>query len=396
MNSPFFFSGELPASKSMLMRLLMITSYARGSCPVLGTSSCDDVIAMRRGLRALSRAEPADCGASAATLRFLALKAARMKGRHVLVGTSRLFDRPHEQLVTILDQLGVKASLVSGHQSFLVVESDGWQMPRAPLRINAENSSQFASAMLLNAWDLPFSLELTISERMVSGGYFEMTKTLVERAGMKVECEGDRKLYIEKNQHVLPKTYETEIDIDCAFAVAALAAVSGKAEIRHFPRVSIQPDANFVDHLMKLGCSVSFLNGTCVVRKAENLQPLTANLVETPDLFPILATLCACAEGRSHLTGAPQLVHKESNRVKKIEELLRLMGRETTIEEGGIVVEEKNGSVSPTPTFFSPDEDHRMAIAAAVVKRAGYPIDIGTPQVVNKSFPGFWSILEGS
>ena len=103
----------------------------------------------------------------------------------------------------------------------------------------------------------------------------------------------------------------------------------------------------------------------------------------------MLAALCALAEGDSELYGAPQLVHKESDRIARTAELLRVTGRTLTPLEDGLRV---GGVLQKTRerSVFNPDRDHRLAMAAGVLKLAGIPIHIENPEVVNKSFAGFW------
>ncbi|MCB0351832.1 MAG: 3-phosphoshikimate 1-carboxyvinyltransferase, partial [Bdellovibrionales bacterium] len=78
----FNFSGELPASKSIMNRALIAGSY-NPNLKILGDSNCDDVRLMKNGLRSLVTGQPIDCGHAGTVLRFLALRASRIPGRHV-------------------------------------------------------------------------------------------------------------------------------------------------------------------------------------------------------------------------------------------------------------------------------------------------------------------------
>ena len=109
---PFRFEGTLPASKSILNRLLVIQSLGDPAhVHVDGASDSDDVGHLRQGLAALHAGQPMDCGAAGTVLRFLALRAARKPGRHVLTGTPRLLARPMAPLQDVLGQLHATATI---------------------------------------------------------------------------------------------------------------------------------------------------------------------------------------------------------------------------------------------------------------------------------------------
>ena len=108
-------------------------------------------------------------------------------------------------------------------------------------------------------------------------------------------------------------------------------------------------------------------------------------------LSPRLAVLCAFASGISELTGTGQLKFKESDRFGKTRELLDLIGVKTEILADGIRIFGGSSKVSCDENIvFDPDQDHRMAMAAALIKLKGYKLSILQPEVVNKSYPSFW------
>ncbi|MBI4126522.1 MAG: 3-phosphoshikimate 1-carboxyvinyltransferase [Deltaproteobacteria bacterium] len=392
MNGSFSFHGTIPAAKAMLNRFLLMSSHARGNFQIEGDSRCDDVLRMREGLDALRAHQPINGGEAAAVFRFLALKAARLPGRHLLMGSSRLLNRPHAPLISILEQLGCTATITHGHQSVLMIESDGWRRPKGPLKIDASFSSQFASAVILNAWELSYPVELYLTPAPVSAGYLDLTIQLARTCGMRVSRLDDDRIWIHENNRVRSGTYRAEIDLSSAFAVAALAAIAGRADISDFPQESLQPDRIFPDLLTRLGAHVQIQEGTLRIQKGTYLTSIESSLGSTPDLFPVLAVLAALADGESLLHGAPQLVYKESNRIEKVSELIRLMGREVTLRDDGLVIHGCITNRKLLPIGFDPADDHRLAFAAAVARRAGCPITLTHPEVVNKSFPEFWDI----
>ncbi|MEK7357002.1 MAG: 3-phosphoshikimate 1-carboxyvinyltransferase, partial [Bdellovibrionota bacterium] len=222
-----------------------------------------------------------------------------------------------------------------------------------------------------------------------------MTIELVARAGMTIENLTNGAFRIQKNSQVKATRLESEIDLSSAFSVAALAAMTcGKVEILNWPVKSLQPDRAFAAILDSMGCRVS-MDSSLVVERApgEHLRPITQDLKHCPDLFPVLAVLCAFAEGTSRLSGAPHLAAKESDRIAKTAELVKALGRKARAIDGGLEIDGRVGPAAK-PFRYDTDHDHRLAMAAAVTRAAGAEIELTDENVVNKSFPGFWIVYD--
>lgn len=387
---PFKFEGALPASKSILNRLLVIGSFADpGTFHIDGDSAADDVQHMRDGLDRMRARAEVDCGAAGAVLRFLALRASRMPGRHDLRGTRHLLRRPLKPLVEILQQLGAEVSQTEGTSPGLVIHAPrAWHLDN-PIVTDLSVSSQFASGLLLSAWDLPEPLVIKFAGEPVSRGYLDMTIALARRAGLSIRSL-PRGLAIAPGRRVKPGRHRAEIDLSSAFAVAAAALVSGEAVIKRFPVKSLQPDRVFVDVLEAMGAPVRLTGSVLHVERTERLRPVDWDLKDCPDLFPVLSVLCGLAEGKSRLFGAPHLSRKESNRIAKSADLLRRMQRPVEELPDGLAIEGGGFRLHNQGFEFSPAKDHRLAMAAAVARKAGFPMRIKDRGVVAKSFPGFW------
>ena len=230
-----------------------------------------------------------------------------------------------------------------------------------------------------------------------------MTLELLKQAGMQIRSEptqdgsGDTIYVIPAHSEVTAKEISTEPDASSAFAIAATGvARAGLVEIESWPELSLQSDAVFPGLLTQMGCTSSSKNGWLQVdcRERTLLKPIDFNLLDAPDLFPVLAVLCSIAEGRSRLFGAPHLAHKESNRIAKTAELVKALGRKVKILPDGLEIEGRSELKFPPSFRYSTDHDHRLAMAAAVARSAGAEIEIQEPKVVDKSFPGFWRAIE--
>lgn len=381
----FNFEGSLSSSKSIMNRALIIASYSP-TLKIIGDSNCDDVQYMRQGIKNMFAGQSIDCGHAGTVLRFLALRASRMLGHHVLYGSERLFSRPQEDLLPIFGQLGVDA-VFRGNE--LHIQSHGWRLAVDGLQVNTQRSSQFASSLVLNSWNIKFPLHFHIPRDMVSEGYFQMTLSLVRQLGMRIDENGSE-FFIPANQSVKASEYLAEVDLSSAFAVAAIATVAGHARIQNFPYKSLQPDAVFVKILKDMGVDLSLKDNELKVSKSQNLNGIKVNLVSSPDLFPILGVLCALAQTPSEISGLGHLKYKESSRLVKTKELIEILGAKVVASSDSVQITPAARRIELLNTVvFDVDQDHRMAMATNVAKWAGFPIQSSDMKVVEKSFPEF-------
>lgn len=386
--SEFRFQGEMPGSKSVFNRALIVKSYFP-ELNLKGFSECDDVRYMRNGLIRINNHSHIDCGEGGTTFRFMTLRASRQAGVHILEGSKRLMARPQKGLLDLLKQLGVQAQIESCE---LKLKSSGWQRPSAAIKVDTSESSQYASALALNAWLLDFDLEFELVGDKVSESYFLLTLEMLKSLGMQVEKK--ESLYvIPKGQKPRHFNLIVEADLSSAFTMAAAAALAGDTVIENFPIKSSQPDLAFLEIFKKMQIDFSLKENRLHVQKSPSLRAVEWNLIQSPDLFPVLAVLCSWGDGVSKLHGAPHLTKKESNRIGKVAELLNLLKIQNEVLSDGMIIFGSSQQAMTKNVIFNPDKDHRMVMAAALMKLKGHDIHIEEPEVINKSFPEFWSMI---
>lgn len=388
----FKFEGTLPCSKSLMNRALILKSYFP-HLKILGESSSSDVHFLKKALSDINTTREFQLGEGGTSFRFFALRVSREIGEFDLHLSKRLAERPSQELVDVLKQVGVQAKMIGN--TFHIV-SRGWNWNQNEiLRVNSEKSSQFASALLLNCWNLPQDLIFETQAEMGSESYFIMTQKLAQSLGLVIEVTSDRNknfLRIPAGQDIRVQNLKVEPDMSSAFTLACAAALAGEFTLIDFPIQSLQPDVFGLELLRQMGALVEM--GTALhVRRTQKLTAVQADLKNSPDLFPCLAAVCAFADGVSELRGAEQLSFKESHRIHKTSDLLQSLGVQHKVFSDGISVH-GNPQLKATNAFsFDPDQDHRMAFAAALFKLRGVNLEIRDLHVVEKSLPEFWKII---
>ena len=385
----FNFVGRGSYSKSLLNRAWIVKSYFP-NFQITNSSICDDIKIIETAIQSFQNNKEIFCGQSASAFRFMALRASRKKGIHTLTGSEQLLNRPHQPLLTILHQLGVECDFHKTKN--LIIKSRGWMPQGDSLVVPSHISSQFASAVFLNGWNLDKDLFISLEGLSVSSSYLDMTVSFLKNLGFQIEGQSPE-FKILKNQKPSQYIYTAEPDMSCLFTLACFAVLNGRAVFTPWCEKSIQPDAVFPSLLENMGVSIEHKNNTLKINTCPLLKGCSLNLSSTPDLFPCLSVLCALAGSQSHLFGAGHLKYKESNRLLLMADLIQKINRKVEIQDDGLKIYGSILRKNKEKILFDPQEDHRVAMAGALLKFAGFDIEIKTPSCVNKSFPEFWRII---
>ncbi len=242
------FKGEISASKSIFNRALILSSFG-SDFKITGNSKSSDVAFMTSAILTLKTSDLAslefECGDAGTVLRFLALRLSRRPGRYLLKGSARLLSRPFTEIISCLNQLGVRSEMTD-HGFY--IESEGWREPKSALKIDRSRSSQFASGVLLNCWNLPFPLDIELSEASVSESYLELTEKLVTEFGLTIDKASVKSHWkIPQEQKITKKELNVEADASSVFAAVALGLIGGEVRIENWTESKLQPDSNFVN-----------------------------------------------------------------------------------------------------------------------------------------------------
>ena len=239
------------------------------------------------------------------------------------------------------------------------------------VQIEMSQSSQFASSLLMAAPTWSQGLEMELLGELSSLPYLEMTLSIMRHFGAEVEQE-DRTILVKPKLYQ-PNDFEIEADWSAASYWYEMAAMSEECEIRlrGLSLSSMQGDTVIVDWMRQLGVGTFLENDAVVLRKIPfEKRPLTFDFSAHPDLYPTMAATCFGLKMDAQFTGLDNLSIKESDRVEAMQTELAKLGNH--------------------PLRFSAHNDHRIVMALAPLSMLVGPITFDHPEVVDKSYPGFW------
>ncbi|HMQ77641.1 MAG TPA: hypothetical protein PKE21_16420 [Flavobacteriales bacterium] len=383
---------RLPRSKSMANRALVAAALAGDLAAVLEPGDADDT----RLLHALLRERPAvmPCGLGGTTLRFALAWAAVQEGEERLVtGDRALLERPHAPLVKALTALGAEVNgLPNG---FHVV---GRRLRGGVVSFDSPVSSQYLSALMLVAPLMEEGLEIRWQGTQLSRPYVAMTAQVMRHFGATVEV-GDAHIRVTPGGYV-PKPFDVPLDWSAAafwFQVVALAR-DAEVLLEGLADDGLQGDAAAVRLWQELvSTSITPQGPLLRTRRSKDLPDAQADLAATPDLFPPLALTHAGLGTAVTLTGLHNLHLKESNRLAAAEAVLQVLDRQAhRTGPGELRIARSVKLRRPGAHVFDPLGDHRMAMALAPLALVAGPLRIEDPDVVRKSYPGFWDDLRAA
>ncbi|MCX2754511.1 3-phosphoshikimate 1-carboxyvinyltransferase [Gordonia sp. 4N] len=405
---------ELPGSKSITNRALVLAALAEGPSTVRGTLRSRDTNLMLAALEALGaeiRIDPAsettvsivpgplrgaaiDCGLAGTVMRFLPPAAALATGRVVFDGDPHARKRPQTTILDALRGLGVA---VDGDRLPFTIDATG-TVPGGEVTIDASGSSQFVSGLLLSAARFEAGVVVRhVGAAVPSTPHIDMTVEMLATAGVVVDTSEPNVWRVAPGP-IAAVDWTVEPDLSNAAAFLAAAAVTGgTVRVPYWPAVTTQPGARIADVLAAMGCAVEHLDGTLSVRGPAVLKAVDLDLRDIGELTPTIAALCALADGESVLSGIAHLRGHETDRLAALTtEITRLGG--TCVETGdGLRITGTAGSPLRGGTWES-YADHRMATAGAIVGLVTPGVvvaDIETTSKTLPDFPGMWQQMLG-
>jgi len=328
---------------------------------------------------------------SGTTMRFLTAMVSRGCGRFRLDGTPRMRERPIEDLLLALQQLGVNAySENRNGRPPVVVEANG--LKGGSVRIKGNTSSQFLSALLMVAPEAGADVEIEVDGMLVSWPYVEMTVQLMHEAGYAVEVvtEPVFRFHIPRQHCYGMPPVSVEPDASAASYFLAAAAISGgNVCVAGLGLESIQGDLRFVELLEQMGCRL-LPNPFGLDLEGGPLRGIDADMNDISDTVMTLAAVACFAEGPTTIRNVAHIRHKETDRLAALAAELRRVGAGVDEFADGL-------TITPRPLHGAEIEtynDHRMAMSMALIGLKVPGVVIKDPGCVAKTYPGFFADLE--
>jgi 3-phosphoshikimate 1-carboxyvinyltransferase len=404
---------RVPGSKSITNRALLAAALASGRSRLTGALFADDTEAMLGALGALGAGISADRSAgvielsgtggrlapgpvaidarqSGTTARFLLPVLAAGAGRYELDGHPQLRRRPMGPGVDALRAAGVAIEDL-GEPGHLPVAVTGGGL-HSPVRVGGDVSSQFLSGLLLAGPLVPGGLTVEVTTPLVSRPYVELTTGVMESFGIQVINEPA--WFMVPPDGYRAGSFAVEPDASTAsYFLAAAAICGGRVTVAGLHPHSRQGDIGFADVLGRMGASVGWdTAGLTVLRgSGTRLHGIEADLSAISDTAPTLAVVAAFASGSTRVTGIGFIRGKETDRIAAVVRELRRCGIDASEYDDGFIVRPGPGPISPAT--IQPDDDHRLAMAFALLGLRVPGISIAEPGCVAKTFPGFWDAL---
>jgi 3-phosphoshikimate 1-carboxyvinyltransferase len=405
---------RVPSSKSVTHRCCNLALLARAPLelgrPLLAEDTRLFLEALRRcgfrveeGAEAV-RLEPGDlpgaaeieifCGNAGTLLRFLVATLCAVPGTFLLDGTPRLRERPVGPLVAALRRLGGHLEHL-GPEGFVPLRIQGGSLGGGVTSIDAGESSQYLSALLMAALAAPAEVVVEVGA-LTSHPYVAVTQAIAAEFGGRITAEG-RSYRVTPGLHP-PARIEVEGDFSAAaYPAAAAALTGGEVHLDGLRAASPQGDRRLLELLAEMGAEVSWSGDRLTVRGRPGgaLTAVDADLSDIPDQVPTLAALAPFARGTTHIRNVAHLRIKESDRLAAMAGELRRVGAE--VEEGPdyLTIPGIWSEATPPgqPVEIDSYGDHRIAMSMALVGLRRPGVRISAPEVVGKSYPGFWNDL---
>lgn len=385
-------SVSLPGSKSESNRALMISAYGGFPLQVENLSNAHDTVLLKSLLGNTSSI--IDCEDAGTVARFLLTYLANKPGIWRLTGTSRLCERPMAPLIDALRQLGAE---ISGNG--FPLEIVGKSLQGGSVTLDASQSSQFASSLLMAAPTWEQGLQLTLTGHPVSMPYLEMTIKMMERFGVQVVREGHTITVAHQSYQNHP--FMVSPDWSAASYWYEMMALSdgGTLLLKGLQADSLQGDAVVCQWFERFGVVTVFDEQGAWLTKDENLrvpdtQELVFDFTDAPDLFPSVFVTCVALHYRACFHGIKNLSIKESNRVDSlISELSKIYTFINIYNDDGLVIDKSlinERYINTKNVIFNTYQDHRIVMSLAPVIERTSPLCFDDPSVVTKSYPAFW------
>ena len=383
---------QLPTSKSISNRALILNALSLSSRPIVNLSDCEDTQVIIDAFN--SDSNVFDIKAAGTAMRFLTAFLAGMEGEWVIKGSKRMHERPIYPLVDTLISLGAEIEYME-REGYPPLKIRGKTLKGGEVYLSGNISSQFTSALLMIAPLMEKGLTIHIQQEIISKPYVYLTLAMMEKYGVATKWEGN--VITVRPQNYAPTTLTVEPDWSAASYWYEMVALLPGSEVKllGLGKTSLQGDANVANLFNDLGVTTEYVSDGIIIRKTKKpTKKFFHDFVNEPDLAQTFAVTCCLLGVRFVFSGIQSLKIKETDRIEALKNEMKKLGYLIYDSENSIL--EWNGErCEPDATpVIKTYEDHRMAMAFAPAAIKFGTITIAEPKVVTKSYPAYWDDLK--
>jgi 3-phosphoshikimate 1-carboxyvinyltransferase len=411
---------QVPGSKSITNRALLLATLAEGTSTLSGVLFSDDsrhflkcvqdlgfetkvdeaqkTISVTGHGGAVPRKEASQYVGSAGTAaRFLTAYLGVSEGCYHMDASGQMRKRPMAPLLDSLRELGCEILYEdSTREGFFPFTLKGHGFGKQEITVDINHSSQFLSALLIASClsDEDFTVRVQGTHGMA---YIEMTCRMMEQFGVHTERVAPDAFVTKKGQHYTARDYQIEPDVSAAcyfYACAPLLHIPVLVENVHFE--SLQGDVAFLHILEQMGCKVSEQkdgSGILVLPPEDGFHGVTVDMSACSDQAITLAAIAPFADSPTTITGIGHIRFQESDRIHAIVTELGKMGircEEDKLSDGSITIYPG----APKPCVVDTYDDHRMAMGFSLIGLRAPGIAIHDPGCCRKTFENYFQVLE--
>lgn len=400
---------DVPASKSILNRALILAAFAKGDVTLSCGEFADDTFALldcltqlgihtertEKGLRVHgcggnipNRLAALNVRSAGTAARFLTTVLAFLGGDYDMSASEQMSGRPME-ILPVLERAGVRFEYLNETHHFpFRMHSRGIEPQQ--LTVDTDLSTQYASGILLAAaCKRPVSLHLT--GQRTEGSYIRMTLEMLRSFG--ATWQRKENVISVLPMRCTPSAYEIEADLSGACYFYALALLfKTRILVRHVRMDSLQGDAMFLRLLQEKGVKFyETADGLAADgRSIASFSGFQVNMRDFSDQALTVAALAPFATTQTRITGIGHIRFQECDRIRAMEENLHLLGVCARADDDGITIEPASSIEPATIKTFG---DHRVAMAFSLVGLKTGTLTIDDPKCCEKTFASFFDIL---
>ncbi len=404
---------SVPGSKSITNRALLIAALAKGTSVLHGVLFSDDSrhfmqalddlgfpihideenqIVTMEGFGGEIPREEAEVyvGSAGTAARFLTAFLGLSKGRYHMTCSEQMKKRPMKELLVALEEMG--SEIVYDEEEYCFPFTIGnFECKKSKVTIDVEKSSQFLSALLISSVLLPqnFMIKMTGSHGMA---YVNMTIRMMAQFGVGVErtITGAYRRKQEVSYDAREYIIEPDVSAACYFyALSPLLRV--KVKVNHVHMDCLQGDIKFLKVLVRMGCKIEDEeDGVLLLPPKDKFLGGSFDLSSFSDQALTLAAIAPFASSKVCIMNVGHIRYQECDRIKAIVKNLAKMGIAAIEQKDNVFILPGKPEGCVVETF----DDHRVAMAFALVGTMVDGIQIENPSCTRKTFENYFEVLE--